>query len=66
MTQAELNTIRSAIEHPIIEATFIDSRTGSNKTEQFYGTAITAERLNSKKYKGFSFSLTAILKRTDM
>ena len=65
-TQQELTTIRNAIEHPIIEATFMDSRTGTNKTEQFYGTTITAERLNSKEYKGFTFTLTAISKRTDM
>ncbi len=66
-TQAELTQIRNAIENPIIEdVTFTDTKTGNNKTEDFYGTAITAERLNSKKYKPFSFSLTAIERRSDM
>ena len=66
-TQSELTQIRNAIESPIIEnVTFIDTKTGNNKTEDFYGTTITAERLNSKRYKPFSFTLTAIQKRSDM
>lgn len=65
-TQTELTQIRTAIDTPIITATFTDSRTGNSKTEDFYGTTITAERLNSKKYKPFSFTLTAIQKRSDM
>ncbi len=66
-TQAELTQIRNAIESPIIEdVTFTDTRTGNNKTEDFYGTTITAERLNSNRYKPFSFTLTAIERRTDM
>ena len=66
-TQEELTIIRNAIEHPIIEnVTFIDTKTGTSKTEDFYGTTITGERLNSKKYKPFSFSLIAIERRNDM
>ena len=66
-TQAELTQIRNAIEHPIIEnVTFTDTKTGNSKTENFYGTTITAERLKSGRYKPFSFTLTAIERRTDM
>ena len=65
-TQAELTQISNAIETPIINATFTDSRTGNSKTEDFYGTTITAERLNSNRYKPFSFTLTAIERRSDM
>ena len=66
-TQAELTHIRNAIEHPIIEnVTFTDTKTGNSKTENFYGTTITAERLNSNRYKPFSFTLTAIERRSDM
>lgn len=66
-TQAEMTTIKNAIENPIIEnVSFVDSKTGNIKTENFYGTAITAERLNSKRYKPFSFSLKAIEARDDM
>lgn len=65
-TQSELTTIRTAIEVPIITATFKDTRTGIDKTEDFYGTAIGVERLNSQSYKPFSFSLKAVSKRDDM
>ena len=62
-TYAEMQTIRNAIEHPVISVTFLDSKTNTNKTEDFYGTAITAERNNSKTYKPFTFKLIAINKR---
>lgn len=62
----ELLAIREAIEKPIISVTFNDSRTNKTRTADFYGTAITAERLNSKLYKPFTFSLKAIEARDDM
>lgn len=64
--QTQLATIRTAIEKSIIKnVTFKDSKTGNNKTEDFYGTAIAVETLNYKKglYKPFSFSLIAVSKR---
>ena len=67
--QTQMTTIRNAIEHSIIEnITFKDSRTGNNKTEDFYGTAIGADYANYKKtlYNPFSFKLVAIERRTDM
>lgn len=66
--QSELTIIRNAIENPIIEnITFKDSKTGNNKTEDFYGTAITTSYDNLKgNYKPFSFSIKAIESRDDM
>lgn len=65
-TYEELKSIRQQIEKPIINVTFYDSRTNKNRTADFYGTAITAERLNSTLYKPFTFSLKAISARNDM
>lgn len=65
-TYEEMKTIREAIEKSIIEITFTDSRTNKLRTSEFYGTAITAERLNSTSYKPFTFSLKAIEARDDM
>lgn len=67
-TQEELTRIKNVIEHPIIKnATFVDSKNGKNKTEDFYGTAIKAKRKNKNgMYEAFSFSLKAISKRSDM
>lgn len=66
--QTEMTAIRNAIEHPIIEdIVFVDSRTGNNRTSDFYGTAIGAETENTKKiYDPFSFSLKGIEVRDDM
>ena len=66
--QNDMTTIRNAIEIPIVSGvTFKDSKTGSNKTEDFYGTAITALSNNTKGiYKPFSFSLKAVSRRGDM
>ena len=67
-TQTEMTTIRNAIETPIIEnVVFKDSKTGNNKTEDFYGTAIGADANNTKViYEPFSFSLKGIEVRNDM
>lgn len=65
-SQAELTNIRQQIETPTITATFLDTRTGNEKTEDFYGTVIKAERLREGYYKPFNFSLKAIKKRDDM
>lgn len=65
-TYEEMLTIRKAIEKPIISVTFYDSRTNKNRTADFYGTAITAERKNGLTYKPFTFSLKAIEARDDM
>lgn len=67
-TQTELTTIKNAIEHPIIEnANFVDSKTGNNKIEDFYGTAIKVKRKNKNgMYEPFSFNLKAIERRSDM
>ena len=62
-TYNEMMQIRNEIEQPIIDVTFLDSKTNQDKTEQFYGTAISAERNNSKTYKPFSFTLTAVSRR---
>lgn len=65
--QSEMTSIKNAIEHPIIPVTFKDSKTGNNKTEDFYGTAITASYNNLKgRYEPFSFSLKAVSRRSDM
>ena len=75
VTQEELSIIRDKIEVPIIEnVSFTDSKskTGATKTESFYGTAIGVEIIsdkmvsNKKRYPAFSFTLTAISRRTDM
>ena len=72
-TQNELNQIRDKVEIPIIEnVEFLDSKTGNNKIEDFYGTAIGVEITNiniannKKKYPPFSFSLKAVSRRSDM
>lgn len=63
-TQEEMTQIKNALEVPIIEdASFTDSNTGNTKTEDFYGTAITAERLNRYLYKPFTIKLIAVEKR---
>lgn len=65
-TETQLQTIRNAIESSIIsDVSFKDTKTGSTKTEDFYGTAINAGSLNYKHgtYEPFSFSLVAISKR---
>ena len=65
--QIEMTTIKNAIEHSIVQITFIDSKNGNNKTEDFYGTAITASYNNLKgRYDPFSFSLKAVSRRSDM
>lgn len=66
--QTEFTQICDAIEHPIIEnVTFTDSRTGRQKTENFYGTTISGKTNNTKGiYEPFTFSLKAIEKRSDM
>ena len=67
-TKAQMQTLRGAIDVPIIEdLTFPDSYTGSTKTEDFYGTAISA-KLNhiNGMYEECSFNLIAIAKRTDV
>ena len=62
--QEELTTIRNAIEVPIITVTFTDSKTGQEKTEDFYGTAITSTTNNVHgMYEPVSFSLKAVSKR---
>ena len=65
-TYEEMKQIRNAIEKPIINVTFTDTRTNTEKTRDFYGTAISAERLNSTSYKPFVFSLKSIEARDDM
>ena len=66
--QEQMTRIRNAIEKPILEdITFDDSKFGGTKTEDFYGTAIGAERESKRRsYKPFSFSLKAVSKRDDM
>lgn len=66
--QSELTTIKSAIESPIIESvTFPDDKTGTNMTEDFYGTAIETELNNMHQiYEPFKFKLVAVAKRSDM
>lgn len=67
-TQEEMTAIKNAIEKPIIKnITFIDSKNGNNKTEDFYGTAIKAKRKNKNgMYEPFTVNLKAIERRSDM
>ncbi len=72
-TQSELTQIRNQVEVPIIEnVQFLDSKTGNNKIENFYGTAIGVEITNihmsdnKKTYPPFTFSLKAVERRKDM
>ena len=65
-TYQEMKILRNQLELPTVECTFLDSRTNENKTELFYGTAITAERLNSQSYKPTSITLVAVNRRSDM
>lgn len=63
-TQNELTTIRNAIESPIIQVKFKDTKTGLDKTEQFYGTAIKTTQTNvNGLYDPFNFSLVAVYRR---
>lgn len=68
-TQSELTTIRNTVEASILSVTFPDSKTGSTRTADFYITSIGPELKKSKTnkmYEPFSFTLTAIARRTDM
>ena len=68
-TQTEMTQIRNAIEKSIIESvTFTDSKSGNSKTEDFYGTAISAKtnKKDNSMYEAFSFDLKAVNKRSDM
>lgn len=68
-TQAEMTLIRNAIEKSIIESvTFVDTKNGNTKTEDFYGTAISAKtnKKDNSIYEPFSFDLKAVKKRSDM
>lgn len=65
-TYAEMEYIREQLEHPIITCTFLDSRTNALKTEDFYGTAVVAERNTATTYKPTSITLVAVSKRSDM
>ncbi len=66
----EMNTIKNLIERPIVSLTYPLDRdykgikAGKGYTEQFYGTAITAEFDNYKgKYKPFEIELVAVERR---
>lgn len=62
-----MTIIRNQIDVPVIEVTFTDSKTGKERTTEFYGTAISAKTNNIKGiYEPFSFSLKAIERRDDM
>lgn len=66
-TIAEMNTIKRLLEKPIVNLTYPLDRdynnisAGKAYTENFYGTAITAEFDNyHKKYKPFEMQLIAV------
>ena len=65
-TQNEMTQIKNVVENPIIEdIEFVDSNSGNSKTEDFYGTAISALLTHvNGLYKPFTFSLVAIEKRS--
>ena len=67
-TSAEMVTLRSNIDVPIIEnVTFVDSYTGQTSTRDFYGTSITATYTRiGGYYKPTSFKLKALERRSDM
>lgn len=60
-TQEQMTEIKKQFEKPTMYITYLDSNTGTWKTEEFYGTAIKAKKDEwSSKYKSFSITLTAI------
>lgn len=62
--QNEMTQIRNAIEKPIINVSYIDSKTGNVRTADFYGTVIQAPVRNiHKNYDAFSFNLKAVSRR---
>ena len=66
-TQSEMTSIRQSVEKSIIkDVIFFDTRTGTYKTEDFYGTAIKAIRKTNTTYEPFDFNLIAVEKRGDI
>lgn len=68
LTKSQMSSFKSIFEVPIVSLTYPDpNNNGSNKTETFYGTAITSltDYWNGG-YKPFSFDLKAVQKRNDV
>ena len=60
--QTQMNSVVSSFEHSTISMLY-PSKNGSNKTETFYGTAITGKvRRWGKRYAPFSIKLTGVAK----
>lgn len=66
--QAEHNTIMNTLGVPSASITFFDTKTGTDKTEDFYLDTIESELTNYKKgfYGPMTITMTAISKRSDM
>ena len=64
----EHNTIMSSLGVATINATFFDTKTGTDKTEDFYLDSIETEVSNYKKgyYAPMTITMTAISRRSDM
>lgn len=65
-TQAEMQNIKNTFENPTFSFTYPDEKTGQDRTENFYGTAIKAERESIKenaKFLPFEITLIATQRR---
>lgn len=63
-TQTEMTNIKNAFEHATFPFTYPSDKTGLDVTEQFYGTAIPAEKESLKgKYLPFEITLVAVERR---
>ena len=68
LTKAQMTSFKAIFEVPIIELTYPNSHnSGVDKTENFYGTAITS-KLDywNGNYEPFSFELKAVIPRDDV
>lgn len=70
LTQAEMTKVKSVLEPKngiIKNFTYINTRTGEEKTEDFYGTVISAAYSKEHgKYESFSVELIGVVKRNDI
>ena len=61
-TQTQMNAIKNSFESATVSVTY-PSKDGSNKTETFYGTAISGKKKNwDGKYEPFSIDLIGVNK----
>lgn len=66
-TQEEMKFIKDNFEKPTFPFTYPSDKTGQDVTENFYGTAISAEKESIKpnsKYLPFDITLVAVKRRS--